>query len=181
MIRVNLLIEKRKKKRRMLQLQNVAVILIAVNLAAVVLSGSVTVWIKGKVEQMREQSEANKSLIGTLTKKMDEIKKIENLNKQFELRSTLIETLRKSQSLPVRVLDEASQLIPDGVWLNSLLFKDNTVSLEGTSFSNIDIVSFMDNLKRSADLVDVYLEESKEGVVDKVKVYQFKAHFKVKV
>jgi type IV pilus assembly protein PilN len=180
MIRINLLIEKRKK-RRIIGPQNVAIALIAVNLAALVVSGSVTVWIKGKVEQLRGQSEANKSVMGTLTKKINEINKIDKQNKDFEQQSKLIEALRKNQSVPVRVVDEVGLLIPDGVWLNSLLFKDNTVSLEGTAFSNIDIVSFMDNLKRSADLDDVYLEESREGDVDKVKVYQFKAHFKVKV
>jgi len=180
MIRINLLIEKRKK-RRIIGPQNVAVALIAVNLAALVVSGSATVWVKGKVAQLRDQSEANKSVIGTLTKKINEINKIDKQNKEFEQRSKLIETLRKNQSVPVRVLDEVDLLIPDGVWLTALFFKDSTVSLEGTAFSNIDIVSFVDNLKRSSDLDDVYLEESREGEVDKVKVYQFKAHFKVKV
>ncbi len=180
MIRINLLFEKRKK-RRMRGPQNVALVLIAVNLAALVVSGSVTLWVKGKAAQLRDQSEANKSIIETLTKKINEMNKIDKLNKEFEQQSTLIETLRKNQSVPVRVLDEVGLLIPDGVWLNALFFKDNVVSLEGTSFSNIDIVSFMDNLKRPADLADVYLEESREGEVDKVKVYQFKAHFKVKI
>ena len=180
MIRINLLIGK-QKKRRIIGPQNMTVVLIAVNLAALIVSGSVTVWVKGKAAQLRDQSEANKSVIGTLTKKINEINKFDKLNRELEQRSTLIETLRKNQSVPVRVLDEVGLLIPDGVWLSALLFKDNTVSLEGTAFSNIDIVSFMDNLKRSADLADVYLEESREGEVAKVKVYQFKAHFKVKV
>ncbi len=160
--------------------QNLAIALIAVNLAALVVSGSVTVWVKGKVAQLREESAANKLVIATLTKKIDEINKIAKLNKELELRSTLIETLRKNQSVPVRILDEVGQLIPDGVWLNALFFKDGIVSLEGTAFSNPDIVSFMDNLKRPADLEDAYLEDSREGAIDKVKVYQFKAHFKVK-
>ena len=150
MIRINLLTEKRKK-RRIIGPENVAVVLIAVNLAALAVSGSVMVWVNGKVAQLRDQSELNKSAIGTLTKKLDEINKIHKLNKEFELRSTLIEELRKNQSVPVRVLDEVGQLIPDGVWLTALFFKDNTVSFEGTAFSNTDIVAFMNNLKRSAD------------------------------
>jgi type IV pilus assembly protein PilN len=158
-----------------------AVSLVAVNIAALVVSGAGTVWVKSKVAQLREQGEANESVIGTLKKKIDEMNKFDKLNKELEQRSTLIEVLRKNQSVPVRVLDEVGQRIPDGVWLSALFFKDNTVRLEGTAFTNIDIVSFMDNLKRSADLADVYLEESREGEVDKVKVYRFKAHFKVKV
>lgn len=180
MIRINLLSEKRKK-RRIIGLQNVATVLIAVNLAALLVCGSTTLWLKSRVAHLREQSEANQSIIVTLTKKINEINKIAKLNKEFEQRSTLIEALRKNQAAPVRVLDEVSLLVPDGVWLNALFFKESTVSLEGTAFSNIDIVTFMDNLKRSADLADVYLEESREGEIDKVKVYQFKAHFRVKV
>ncbi len=180
MIRINLLTEKRKK-RRAIGPQNMAILLIAVNLAAVAVCGSATVWIKGKAAQLRDQSAANQAVIGALTKKINEINKIDKLNKEFEQRSTLIEALRKNQAAPVRVLDEVGLLIPDGVWLNALFFKDSTVNIEGTAFSNIDIVSFMDNLKRSADLADVYLEESREGEIDKVKVYQFKAHFRVKV
>ena len=180
MIRINLLIEKRKKRRFMLP-QNVTGLLLAVNLAALVVSGSLTVWVKSEVAQLRDRSEANKSVIGTLTKKISEINKIDKLNKELEQRSTLIEVLRKKQSVPVRILDEVSQLIPDGVWLSALFFKDNIVSFEGTAFTNTDIVFFVDNLKRSADLDDVYLEESREGEIDKVKVYHFKAHFKVKV
>lgn len=180
MIRINLLTGKRKK-RRLIGPQNVVIALIAVNLAALVVSGFVTVWVKGKVEQLSDQSGANRSVIGTLTKKIEEINKIDKLNKEFEQRSILIEALRKNQSVPVRVLDEVGLLIPGGVWLNALFFKDNVVSLEGTAFSNSDIVYFMDNLKSSADLADVYLEESREGEIDKVKVYRFKNHFKVKV
>ena len=162
MIRINLLTEKRERRRFMLP-QNAAILLLAVNLAALVVSGSLTVWVKSKVAQLTEQSEANKSVIGTLTKKISEINKIDKLNKELEERSTLIEVLRKKQSVPVRILDEVSQLIPDGVWASALFFKDNVVSFEGTAFTNTDIVSFMDNLKRSADLDDVYLEESRKG------------------
>ncbi len=180
MIRINLLTEKRKK-RGIAGPRNVTLALIVVNLAAFAVSGSVMVWVKGDVAQLRDQSESNKSAIGTLTKKINEINKINKLNAELEHRSTLIEELRKNQSVPVRVLDEISQLIPEGVWLSALFFKDNIVSLEGTAFSNPDIVSFMDNLKRSADLEEVFLEESREGDIDKVKIYNFKAHFRVKV
>lgn len=98
-----------------------------------------------------------------LATKINEIKNLEQLNKMFGQRSMLIETLRKNQSIPVRVLDEVTMLVPDGVWLSSLVFKDNRISLEGNAFSNFDIVSLMDNLKRAADLSDAYLEESREG------------------
>jgi type IV pilus assembly protein PilN len=179
MIKINLLTEKRKRKIK--GPKNLVFSLVVVNLAALLIAGGATLWVKSKVTQLRDQNEANKAVIAKLATKINEIKSLEKLNKLLEQRSLLIETLRKNQSIPVRVLDEVSMLVPDGVWLSSLVFKDNSISLEGNAFSNFDIVSFMDNLKRSADLTDAYLEESREGEIDKVKVYRFKANFKVKV
>jgi len=46
---------------------------------------------------------------------------------------------------------------------------------------NIDIVSYVENLKKSVNFTDVYLEESKQVEFEKVPVYKFKLNFKVKV
>jgi type IV pilus assembly protein PilN len=177
MIRINLLGEARRKRGP----QNLFLTLVALNLGAIILAGGVTMWVNGEINRLRNEGESNKTVIETLKSKIDEMHKIQKLNKELELRGSLIETLRKNQSVPVRVLDEVSMLVPDGIWLSSLTFKDNAVSMEGNAFSNIDIVSFMDNLKKASDLTDVYLEESREGEIDKVKIYRFKANCKVKV
>ncbi|MGD0282313.1 MAG: PilN domain-containing protein [Dissulfurispiraceae bacterium] len=180
MIKINLL-EVTKKKRKARGPGNLVPYLVIINVSALLIAAGVTAWVKGRVTQLGDQSEANKAAIVKLTIKVKEIKSLEALNKELELRGALIETLRKNQSVPVRVLDEVSMLVPDGVWLTSLVFKESGISLEGNAFSNIDIVSFIDNLKRAADLSDVYLEESKEGEIEKVEVYKFRANFKVKV
>jgi len=180
MIRINLL-EERKRKRKIKGPANLLLFLVVANLAALLIAGGVTVLMKVKVTRLKAQSEANKVVIAQLTTKIKEIKNLEQMNKTLEERGKLIEMLRKNQSVPVRVLDDVSALVPDGVWLASLIFKENGISIEGNAFSNIDIVSFIDNLKKSPDISDVYLEESREGEIDKVKVYRFKANFKVKV
>ncbi len=179
MIKINLLSEKRKGRTK--GPEDLLRTIIIVNLSALLIAGAVTVWVKSKVAHLRDEATANKTVVETLTKRINEIKKFEKLNKELEDRGKIIETLRKNQAVPVRVLDEVSTLIPGGVWLSSLGFKDNGISLEGNAFSNIDIVSFIDNLKKAQDLSDVYLEESREVEIDKVKVYRFKANFKVRV
>lgn len=179
MIRINLLTEKRKGKIGVSE--DLVRVLIIANLSALLITGVALLWVKGRVSKLNDESSTNKQVVETLTKRVNETKKIENLNKELEEKSTLIETLRKNQAVPVRVLDEVSMLIPEGVWLNSLVFKDNGISLEGNAFSNVDIVAFIDNLKKSSDLSDVYLEESKEIEIDKAKVYHFKANFRVKL
>lgn len=54
------------------------------------------------------------------------------------------------------------------------------MNLEGIAFTNDDIVAYIENLKRSGDMADVYLEESRESEIEKVKVYRFKLKFNVK-
>ncbi len=179
MIRINLLTEKGKRKFK--GPENLVRALVIVNLSAWLIAGAVIVWLHFRVAQLGDETSANKKVVDTLTKRINETKKFEKLNKELGEQSELIETLRKNQSVPVRVLDEVSMLIPEGVWLNSLFFKDDGINLEGNGFSNIDIVVFIDNLKKSPDLLDVYLDESREAEIEKVKVYKFKAHFKVKV
>lgn len=193
MIKINLLEEKRKKRAK--GPKNIVLALLAANLSALLIAGGATAWLKGGIARLKDQSDSNQAVVAKLTTRITEIKKLETLNKELEGRSKLIEMLRNNQSVPVRVLEEVNLLIPDGVWLTSLVFKDNGISLEGSAFSNIDIVSFIDNLKRSTVLSDTYLEESKESAVQgpqkaqrpgqpeegRTKIYLFKVSFRVKV
>ncbi|MBT9139292.1 MAG: hypothetical protein DDT31_01876 [Syntrophomonadaceae bacterium] len=74
-----------------------------------------------------------------------------------------------------------SAAIPEGVWLSSMTYKENGVRLEGYAFTNIEIVTYVENLKRSENFIDIYLEESKQVEFEKVQVYRFNLNFKVKV
>ncbi|MEW6116592.1 MAG: PilN domain-containing protein [Nitrospirota bacterium] len=180
MIRVNLLTEKRKKKKAAGP-AGFLVLVSGITLVTLIVVGGTTIFLKSKVSHMKEQRETNRVTINDLSKRINEIKKYERLNKELEQKSNLIETLRKNQSVPVKLLDEVSSLIPEGVWLSSFLYRDNGVSLEGIAFTNNDIVAYVDNLKKSPSFADVYLEESSETEVEKVKVYRFKLNFKIKV
>ncbi|NTU43005.1 MAG: PilN domain-containing protein, partial [Nitrospirales bacterium] len=77
-------------------------------------------------------------------------------------------------------LEIVSSRLPAGVWLTSLSYKDNGVTLEGIAFTNNDIVSYVDNLKTTPDLTEVYLDESRQAEVASVSVYRFRLNFKVR-
>jgi Tfp pilus assembly protein PilN len=98
----------------------------------------------------------------------------------IQKKTTLIETLKKNQSAPARLLDDISKLIPGEAWLTSVTFNNPQIVVEGVSFSNNDVVAFIDSLKRSPDYIDVYLEETKQGNMENLEVYQFKLNFKVR-
>jgi type IV pilus assembly protein PilN len=180
MIRINLLAEK-KKKKRVKGPSSFLMTIILVSGTALIVMGLATFVLKMSVSKLQEQSESNKAKLVELNRKINEVKKYEKLNKEIEQRNTLIETLRKNQAVPVRILDEVSTVMPEGIWLISMTYKDNGVGLEGYAFTNIDIVSYVENLKKSVNFTDVYLEESKQVEFEKVQVYRFRLNFKVKV
>lgn len=180
MIRINLLAEKKKKKRAK-GLANFLVAIIIVSGTALLIMGLVSFLLKSSVSKLKVQSESNKAKLTDLNRKINEVKKYEKLNKEIEQRNAIIETLRKNQAVPVKILDDVSTVMPEGIWLASMSYKDNGVGLEGYAFTNIDIVSYVENLKKSVNFTDVYLEESKQVEFEKVQVYKFKLNFKVKV
>lgn len=181
MIKINLITEKKKRKKLKIKgPANLAMALIIANIAALVVAGLVTFLFKGKVSQLRSQSDANKATLAGLSAKAKEMRKFERLNKEIEQAAAVIEILRNNQSVPVRILDEVSSIIPEGVWLNALSYGDNGVSLEGFAFTNMDIVAYVENLKMSGNMTDVYLNETQETDIDKVRVFRFKLNFKVK-
>lgn len=183
MIRINLLSEERKKKKKK-KIKGPSNFLVTVGLAAlsaVLIAGGAALFFKNQVSRLKMNIESNKTKLADLAKKTNEANRYEKLNKEITQRNAIIENLKKNQSIPVKILDNVSTAIPEGVWLVNLAYRDSGVVIEGQAFSNIDIVSYVENLKKSVDFTDVYLEESRQIEVGKVQVYRFKLNFKVKV
>jgi len=183
MIKINLLPEaaRKVKKKKAKGPSSYMLLLAGIPIATLLIMGGGTYYLKSEVSKLKDLSESNKAIVASLAKKISEVKKYEQINKELEQRGKLIETLRKSQSIPVWILDHISSVIPEGVWLNSLSYVGDAISMEGVAFTNQDVVSYVENLKRSGNITDVYLEETREADVEKVKVYRFKLNFKVKV
>ncbi len=180
MIRINLLSEK-KKKKKIRGAQHLIATSAAIAAAALVLMIAALFYLQYRVSNLKEKAESNKIVIADLNRKINEVKKYEQLNSEIEEKTNIIEVLRKNQSVPVIIMDEVSSLLPQGVWLNSLMYKDGGVTLEGHAFSNLEIVAYVEKLKKSYYLSDVYLEESRQVEVEKVFVYKFKLNFRMKV
>lgn len=124
--------------------------------------------------------ETQKKVLSELQEKIAEVKNFEAMNKDIETKIKLIESLKKMQSAPVTILSTVAKKLPDGLWLTSLHF-DGTVTVEGIGFSNLNVVAFVDNLKATPELQDVYLVESQQTEFEKQVVYKFIIKFKLKV
>ncbi len=179
MIRINLLPE--KKKKRLKGKAYYFTLLGIVSLITTLVLIGVFYYLKTDISNIKTKIESNKLILAELSRKINEAKRYEQLNKEITYRNNIIETLKKNQAVPVKILNDVSMYLPQGVWLNSLIYKDEGIEIEGHAFTNFNIVSYVENLKRLKHLTDVYLIESKESEVEKVRVYMFKITFKVNI
>ena len=172
MIRVNLLQVKRKKKAKPLP----SFVVLGVLLALVFCLGIALVWMSQtkKIDKLNGVKNANQARIEALKKKVKEVDDFEAKIRQFEERKKVIVSLRKNQSVPVRTMNEISFLLADGVWLNRMDIKENKITINGSAFTNSNVVDFVNNLKRSSSISGVYLEETRQSKTGKVSVFNFK-------
>ncbi|HWR57493.1 MAG TPA: PilN domain-containing protein [Thermodesulfovibrionales bacterium] len=179
MIRINLLSVKRKKKAKPLPTFIVSIVLIT--LAAIIAVAYLFYYYNSNLQTTKDRFNANKEKIAELKNRIKEVENFEKLNATIEERTKIIELLRKRQNVPVMILDEVSKNLPKGVWLRSMTVSGNNGFIEGSGFTNSDVVAYVDNLKSSKLLSDIYLQESRQAEVEKIPLYQFKLTFRVAV
>jgi type IV pilus assembly protein PilN len=178
MIRINLIPVKRKKKAKPLPTFVIATTLITVLVICAL--AYLFYYYNSTLQTTKNRYNSNKEKIAELKEKIKEVDNFEKLNKTIEERTKIIEQLRKNQNVPVMMLDEVSRNLPKGVWLSSMAVTGaGSGSLEGFAFTNSDVVAFVDNLKGSKLLVEIYLQESKQAEIEKILLYQFKLTFRV--
>ncbi len=178
MIKVNLLLVKKKKKAK--PLPTFLLVTIAVAFAAIALVIYLNFSFQGRVNEKKAKVAENERTLEDLAKKIKAVDDFEKLNADFKKRKGIIEELGKNKALPVKLLDEISKQLSDGVWLTQMSITGNNIALSCTGFNNTDVVNFVNNLKGSSLLTDVFLQESVQAKVGVYSVYNFKISCKVK-
>lgn len=186
MIKINLLPEKKKKKAMVIipkiTIPSVPTLpMSVVSVITLMVLGFLWFSIENKISVRNAEKKTKEKTLSELKAKVKEVEYYERDNKNFEEKTNIIEQLRKAQSGPVRLLDEISTGIPERVWLSSLNESGGTINIEGLAFSNSDIVLFVNNLKDSKYLTDVFLIESRQTSQEKLSVFQFRMICKVRI
>lgn len=179
MIRINLLSVKRKKK--ILPIPSILIPGIVITAITLIVLGAFTVYLNGRVSDLKADKAVKEEALRQLQAKLKEVANYERDNELFREKNRIIEQLRKNQSVPLRLLDEVSELLPRGVWLTSLTDKGGTINIQGFAFTNPDIVRYVQNLKGSKYIREVSLLESRQTKVEDISVYRFQMTFKMKV
>lgn len=199
MIRINLLQHKRRKKGK--KLPSFVTAGIGLLLLAVVVVFYFNYSMKGRISSLEQQKADNDRKIAALQSKIAEVRNFEKLNDSFNQRKQLIEQLRQNQALPVKILDEVSTRLTDGVWLTAVNISPvvappapkkgkkpaqpgggiaDNIQMSGFGYTNDDIVQFVQTLKSSPLFTDVYLVGTSKSSVNGVEVYTFSLTMKVK-
>ena len=130
---------------------------------------------------MQTEIAVKQQKLDQLKTKLEEVKNYERNNEEVRAKAEVIEKLKKNQVVPLRLLDEVSEMLPKGVWLTALLDKNGTISIDGYAYSNTELVSYVQNLKSSTYLTEVMLVESRQTEVGTYSIYKFKLQFRMKI
>ncbi|HLC17033.1 MAG TPA: PilN domain-containing protein [Thermodesulfovibrionia bacterium] len=187
MIRVNLLPEGKKKKKRPFPL--ILFVGIVVTVITLSIFGAYTAYLSKKIKAMNDEFNQKTRQLQKLKEMIKEVENFEAENKLLADKNNIIMQLKKSQNGPVKVLDELSSKLPDeqdstqkaGMWFTSILDKAGTISLQGVAFSNTTLVNYVQSLKASENIINVNLVESKQAEIENVTIYNFTITFQVKV
>jgi type IV pilus assembly protein PilN len=154
MIRINLLGVERKQTRRAAAFDIGKRVTLACSLVLVVATAGIAFWY-WSLTQASAQVDADilaaRDQQARLTSLITEVAKFEARRAQLQQRVALIEQLRKGQSLPVQLLDQVSQGVPEMLWLTSMEQKELAdVTIEGRATTLIALSDFVANLGTSA-------------------------------
>ncbi len=179
MIKINLIpVKRRKEKPKAVPAFLVAMVLLLVVSGIAV--GYYNAYKAGQIKELQQQKEANKKKLRELEKRVKEVKNFEKLNARVTKRKEIIEQLTKNQSIPVRILDEMSKNLTEGIWLQSMSISGKKIKIAGTGFSNTDIVSFVQQLKTSDFFNNVELQGTSKQMVGAVETYKFNLTLEIK-
>jgi len=172
MIRINLLPIKNKRKQRTAVVQLAA---FAAAIGIAVLLAIVAIWYFGsEVSEREAQLDANKVAIKRLEDDVGQVQKAEDQRKQLKQQIAVIDELKLGNKLgPVRVLDALSNNIPKRVWLDSIVEKSGSVTLQGTGLENADVSEFMRQLQKNRFFRDVSLDLTKASSESGVEIFRF--------
>ena len=151
-------------------------------LGAIVGIGIGYVWegLNNRIAELQRDKAAAEARIREQDNMLREVNNVEDERKKVMDKIDIIEQLKKNQAGPVRLLDEVSKALPPGVNLTALTENSGNVGLDGDAFTNNDVVRFVDNLKASPFLADVFLLETRQAAQEGIEFYKYQLQFRYK-
>ena len=145
LVRINLLdwraAARERKRKRFLTL------LVLTALASVVVVGVIPMlYYNHLIDVQESRNRYLESQISIADRQLVEIRALQKTRDSLITRMRIIEELQQSRSGIVHYFDQLVATLPNGVYLNSLVQKGNTTTLNGVAESNARVSDYMVNL-----------------------------------
>ena len=147
MILINLLLHReaaRKRRRETFQAT-----MLASALVGLVIAGGIYWWFQMQIEEQQGKNQFLQSEIKILEGQIKEIATIEEEIAALRARQKAVEDLQSDRNLPVHLLSELVQQLPDGVYITTLKQTNQTVAMQGMAQSNERVSEMLRNLSNN--------------------------------
>ena len=144
MILINLLPHREAARKHRRDVFNVSLGLSA--LLGGLIAGAIFLWFESEISA---QQNSNGILSAEITKLEGQIKDIAGLEAEIaalKARQQAVEDLQSDRNLPVHLLTELVQQLPDGVYISKMVQVDQLVTINGTAQSNERVSELLRNL-----------------------------------
>lgn len=144
MILINLLPHREAARKRRRDVFNVTLGLSA--LLGGLIAGAIFLWYQAEISS---QQNANGIVSAEITRLENQIKDIAGLEAEIaalKARQQAVEDLQSDRNLPVHLLTELVQQLPDGVFIAKMTQADQSVTINGTAQSNERVSELLRNL-----------------------------------
>jgi len=171
MIKINLLLTRKEKKKVGIKKEFVVLGIAVVLLLAIL---GVLHWnIEKEKEDLRAQILETKNEITRYKSLAVEVNKAKEDQKILQDKLNVINTLRKGKETSVKILDEVSIHKPEKLQLELMRKDGSKLGLEGIALDDETIAQFMTNLKKSKLFKTVDLIVSEQVEQNKIKLKKF--------
>jgi type IV pilus assembly protein PilN len=171
MIKINLLLARKEKKKAGMRKEFIVLILSIVLL--VVGLGVMQYLLEKEKDDTLAQISTTKKEIAYYKSLTTEVTKAKEAQKTLQEKLNIINTLRKEKAGPAKVLDELSIDKPEKIHLESVKKEGSKLGIEGIALDDETIANFMTNLRKSKLFKNVDLIVSEQVEQSKLKLKKF--------
>lgn len=144
MILINLLPHREAARKRRKEIFNIS--LGAAALAGGIIAGIIFLWYQASISSQQDNNTLLESEIKKLEAQIKDIVGLEAEIAALRARQQAVEDLQSDRNLPVHLLTEIVNQLPDGVYISKLVQQDQVVTLNGTAQSNERVAELFRNL-----------------------------------
>ena len=144
MILINLLPHREAARKRRRDIFNAS--LGASVLVGGLLAGVIFLWYQAQISGQQEKNQLLQTEIKRFDQQIKDIAGLEEEIAALRARQQAVEDLQADRNLPVHLLTELVQQLPDGVYINSMRQENQMVTLQGVAQSNERVSELLRNL-----------------------------------